>query len=66
MIQQVKTTKWVNDSGRDLIVLEGDGTAKVIPATCSAKELDDLAEACTAAADALRLTAESTKVRIAE
>lgn len=56
-----KTTIWRTAKGRELIRLNEDTTATVIPSACSADELDDLAEACTAAADALRLIGETER-----
>lgn len=60
MIHQKKLTVWCDDAGRELIRLK-DNEAYICPANCDAETLDDLAEACVAAAEALRLIEETSE-----
>jgi hypothetical protein len=61
MIQQIKVTKWVSGNKRDLIVINNDNTAQVIPVLCAPAELRDLADACFAAAAYLERIAEQNE-----
>jgi hypothetical protein len=60
----MKTQKkpvWITDKGRELIALEGaTGYAKVVISTVDAEELEELAEACVEAAQALRERTEES------
>jgi hypothetical protein len=60
-ISQRNRVSWCDEKGKELVYLRDDGTACVVPAYADADMLDDLAEACAAASEALHLIADAKK-----
>ncbi len=50
---RTESTSYATDAGRTLIRIDS-GKATVIPSICTADELDELASACSVAAEELR------------